>query len=142
MKIKDKINNLWETSQYWIKIGGFVILIGTNVLIGIREAKPYLSFLKNGPELVERLDRLNQAYVVLAGVVSSDLENLDNNIYIAEYKDREVEGILKKTRSGNSYIFLADTKLGKMPYLAIYDYDMKEYIFFDFDYGKMSLKVK
>jgi len=112
MKIKDKINNLWETSQYWIKIGGFVILIGTNVLIGIREAKPYLSFLKNGPELVERLDRLNQAYVVLAGVVSSDLENLDNNIYIAEYKDREVEGILKKTRSGNSYIFLAK----HMPY--------------------------
>lgn len=147
MKIP-KFKELSDNLQLLIKTSIAVSLIFGAVITGIKRGDKHITFIKEGPALIDSLDRENKylidslqmqvyelrtAVFVLAGALSDNMPYVDScTYYIKGENGEEVIGYIKRALSYDLYIFVPDDIVGERPYLIGRHLGKSRYHFFDF----------
>jgi len=118
---------------------GLFIFFTPMVITGIKGLIPYIKFVGKGPELVSSVQALEQGLLVTTSALSADMENIDSCLYKIDWCNHIYTGILKRSKSGNNYVFVRDGKLGVQVFGVYYDYDNFIWYFYDFKGKRINL---
>ena len=136
----------WFNSlERWVKriIAIVAILTALSPILTstIKVSKKYVRFVLDGPELLNDIQELKSSLFVLTGVVPASLEDVDDNEYYLYLGGVRIEGRIKRTISGDLYVFIPDEEMGEKAFSVVYHNDRSEYYFIDFS-GKYIPLIK
>lgn len=135
-------NKLEKRARVLVSVLGILAILTPVLKDVFNISKGYVSFILNGPALVDEVDELSNALFTITGIASSALPLVDNNVYYAKWKGDIIEGRVKMTKSGNLYVFIPDDLTGERCFAAYLNHDTGDYHFYDFDGNYISLKRK